>query len=180
MKKKIAKTQNSADIGDAALFLAAMSNVTPIHNLRKNKKNTLNTTKPTPRVSVKDTNDLFRHLTTPELKPGVATNLDRRSMDRLRKGKLRPTAQIDLHGLTVEKAHRAFNNIIGKAYSEGTRCILVITGKGLTKQGGGIIRRELPQWINAVENRNRILGFSPARPQDGGNGAFYILIKRKK
>ena len=180
MDKKNPKTQNSSDISDDALFIAAMSSVKPIHNPNKNKKSTPKAALRIPRTTVEHTKKSTKKLTTPELRAGVAINLDRRSMDRLRKGKLRPTDQIDLHGLTVEKAHGAFNNIIRRAYAEGTRCILVITGKGLTKQRGGVIRRELPQWINAAENRDRILGFSPARPQDGGDGAFYVLIKRKK
>ncbi|MEE2661944.1 MAG: Smr/MutS family protein [Pseudomonadota bacterium] len=180
MNKKIPKTQQSTDVSDEALFLATMSSVKPIHNPKKDKNSTLKAAAPSPRTLVGDRKKLSNNLTTPALRAGVAINLDRRSMDRLRKGKVRPTAQLDLHGLTVEKAHGAFNNIIQRAYAEGKRCILVITGKGLTKRGAGIIRRELPQWINAAENRGLILGFSPAQPQDGGEGAFYLLIKRKK
>tara|TARA_Y100000588_G_scaffold351146_1_gene402739 strand:- start:440 stop:973 length:534 start_codon:yes stop_codon:yes gene_type:complete len=177
MKKKIPK---STDLTDNALFLAAMSGARPIQkNGNKNNKTVTAVVKP-PSSSVDIKTGLSKKLTAPKLRAGVAINLDRRSMDRLRKGKLRPTAQLDLHGLTLEKAHGAFNNIIQKAYAEGTRCILVITGKGLTKRGGGVIRRELPHWINAAENRDRVLGFSPAQPQDGGDGAFYVLIKKKK
>ena len=180
MNKKIPKTQKSLDVSDEALFLATMSGVKPIHNPNKDTTSALKVAVPSPRTSVRDRKKLSKKLTTPELRAGIAINLDRRSMERLRKGKFRPAAQLDLHGLTVEKAHGAFNTAIQRAYAEGNRCILVITGKGLTKRGAGIIRRELPQWINAAENRDRILGFSAAQPQDGGEGAFYVLIKRKK
>lgn len=116
----------------------------------------------------------------PNLNAGVATNLDRRTMDKLRKGQLRPEARIDLHGLSANDAHHAFSRFISRAYAEGDRCVLVITGKGSMKQGGGVIRRELPHWVNMSENRKRILGFATAQPTDGGNGAFYILLKRKR
>ena len=39
------------------------------------------------------------------LKVGTATDLDRRTMDKLRKGQLRPDARIDLHGLTASHAY---------------------------------------------------------------------------
>ena len=48
------------------------------------------------------------------------------------------------------------------------------------KEGGGIIRREFPTWLNAPENRARVLGFAQAQPSDGGGGAFYVLLKRKR
>ena len=115
----------------------------------------------------------------PTLKAGVPTDLDRRTMDRLRKGKVRPDAQLDLHGMTADSAHDALVHFIENAYADGKRCVLVITGKGSLTQGGGIIRRELPAWLNA-QPRSRLLGFAQAQPNDGGTGAFYILLKRKR
>lgn len=114
------------------------------------------------------------------LSVGVADGLDRRTMDKLRKGKMRPEAVIDLHGMTAADAHRALGGFLGSAYATGRRCVLVITGKGSLKEGGGVIRRELPTWLNASENRGRILGFAQARPGDGGGGAFYVLLKRRR
>ena len=114
------------------------------------------------------------------LSVGIADGLDRRTMDKLRKGKMRPEAVIDLHGMTAADAHRALGGFLGSAYATGRRCVLVITGKGSLKEGGGVIRRELPSWLNAAENRGRILGFAQARPGDGGGGAFYVLLKRKR
>ncbi|MEX2454360.1 MAG: Smr/MutS family protein [Rhodospirillaceae bacterium] len=117
---------------------------------------------------------------TAPLAAGVAADLDRRTMDRLRKGRLRPEAVIDLHGMTAADAHRALGGFIGSAHATGRRCVLVITGKGSLKEGGGIIRRELPVWLNSAENRGRIIGFAQARPGDGGGGAFYVLLKRRR
>ena len=56
----------------------------------------------------------------------------------------------------------------------------MITGKGSMKDGGGVIRRELPSWLNAAGNRARVLGFAGAQPADGGGGAFYVLLKRRR
>ncbi len=114
------------------------------------------------------------------LEAGVPANLDRRTMDRLRKGRLRPEARIDLHGMTADTAHSALSGFLATAQAAGKRCVLVITGKGSLKQGGGVIRRELPAWLNAAGNRSRVLGFAQAQPTDGGGGAFYVLLKRKR
>jgi len=114
------------------------------------------------------------------LEAGTAADLDRRTMDRLRKGRLRPEGRIDLHGMTANRAHSALNQFLANAHSGGKRCVLVITGKGSLKEGGGVIRREMPAWLNAPENRIRILGFAQAQPGDGGGGAFYVLLKRRR
>ncbi len=116
----------------------------------------------------------------PPLEAGVAAGVDRRTMDRLRKGTMRPEGTIDLHGMTAAAAHRALGTFLSGAQAAGKRCVLVITGKGSLKEGGGVIRRELPAWLNAPENRGRVLGFSQAKPGDGGGGAFYVLLKRAR
>jgi DNA-nicking Smr family endonuclease len=127
------------------------------------------TPKPAPKLAPK-----------PALEAGKPADLDRRTMDRLRKGRLRPESRIDLHGMTADRAHAALNGFLADALSTDKRCVLVITGKGSLKEGGGIIRRELPAWLNAAGNRSRVLGFAGAQPADGGGGAFYVLLKRRR
>ncbi len=117
---------------------------------------------------------------TATLEAGIPAGVDRRTMDRLRKGRLRPEARIDLHGMTADAAHSALSGFLASAQAAGKRCVLVITGKGSLKQGGGVIRRELPAWLNTAGNRSRVLGFAQAQPADGGGGAFYVLLKRKR
>lgn len=101
-------------------------------------------------------------------------------MDKLRKGRLRPQGRLDLHGLTADRALHALNAFLADAQRNDKRCVLVITGKGSMKEGGGVIRRELPAWLNAPGNRARVLGFAGAQPADGGGGAFYVLLKRRR
>ena len=54
----------------------------------------------------------------------------------------------------------------------------MITGKGLA--GGGILREQVPRWLNQQPNRARVLAFDYARPQHGGEGALYVLLKRRR
>ena len=116
----------------------------------------------------------------PALEVGKAADLDRRTMNKLRKGRMRPESRLDLHGMTADRALAALNGFLADAQGNGKRCVLVITGKGSMKEGGGVIRRELPSWLNAPRNRGRILGFAAAVPSDGGGGAFYVLLKRRR
>ena len=119
-----------------------------------------------------------RHL--PELDAGVAAGLDTRTMNRLRRGRIRPEARLDLHGMTRKEAHAALTAFMAQTEGAGQRCIIVITGKGRVSEGGGVLRNEVPGWLNAPAIRHRILGFAEAQPKDGGAGALYVLLRRAR
>jgi len=89
-------------------------------------------------------------------------------------------ARLDLHGLKQDEAHIALCRFLTKSYNVGHRCVLVITGKGALSQGGGVLRKMLPLWLNESKNRNFVLSFTYSTPADGGTGAVYILLKRKR
>ncbi len=114
----------------------------------------------------------------PDLSHGRAAGIDRRSAERLRRGRLPIEGRLDLHGLTQEKAAMRLADFIERAESAGKRCLLVITGKGLAS--GGILRDQVPRWLNQAPNRGRVLAFDYARPQHGGSGALYVLLKRRR
>jgi DNA-nicking Smr family endonuclease len=99
----------------------------------------------------------------------------------MRRGQLPIEARIDLHGQTEEDAHRALASFIIGAQGAGHRCVLVVTGKGLRQDGRtGVLRRNVPRWLNETPNRARILAFCHAQPRDGGEGALYLLLRRQK
>lgn len=116
----------------------------------------------------------------PELAPGQAAGLDRRASMRLRRGQMRPEARLDLHGHTQAEAHTALVDfVVGAKYAE-RRCVLVITGKGSARGSDGVLRRMVPRWINQSDLRGHVLAFEPAQPRDGGDGAFYMLLRRRR
>ncbi len=122
---------------------------------------------------------------TPALESGRAAGLDRRNLERLRRGKLPIEATIDLHGDTQAVAHRRLSAFLARAQAAGRRCVLVITGKGRlgrseSGQEPGVIRANLPRWLNEAPNRERVLAFAQAQPSHGGAGAFYVLLKRRR
>jgi DNA-nicking Smr family endonuclease len=128
----------------------------------------------------------------PELRPGEARGLDRRTAERLRRGQFPIEARIDLHGQTQESAHRALIAFVAGARKAGRRCVLVITGKGgppgardaeegiMPERERGVLRKAVPRWLNEADLRPLILGFAQAQPAHGGAGAFYVLLRRQR
>lgn len=117
--------------------------------------------------------------------PGLG--LDRRSDRRLKRGQMPIEARLDLHGMTRSEARRALENFLGHAYENGKRCVLVITGKGTRRRSDddddrrtGILRESLPAWLSEGAAGSLVLRYHTARPQHGGEGAFYILLRRKR
>lgn len=126
-------------------------------------------------------NELVRLSSLPELNHGALTGLDKSNAKKLRKGQHFIEGELDLHGMTQKQAHVAINYFIEVSLRKGKRCVLVITGKGVKKSGSvGVLRLEVPRWLNEEPNRSRVLAFSYAIPKDGGEGALYVMLKRKR
>jgi DNA-nicking Smr family endonuclease len=116
----------------------------------------------------------------PELAHGTIAGVDKRSAARLRRGKLPVEARLDLHGYSQAEAHRELDAFLAGAQAAGKRCVLIITGKGTTKETGGVLRAQVPKWLNQPPNRDRILAFDHAQSKDGGLGALYVLLRRRR
>ena len=115
--------------------------------------------------------------------------LDRRTSERLKRGQLPIEARLDLHGMTQDEARRSLDGFITHAYDRGLRAVLIITGKGLKPRARdaepwdpvpGVLKHQTPRWLNEAPNRARVLAFTAAQPRDGGSGALYVLIRRRR
>lgn len=115
-----------------------------------------------------------------ELSHGSLADIDRRTVQRLQRGRLPIEATLDLHGLGQAAAHQALDGFIGRSAALGRRCVLIVTGKGLGREDSGVLRRQVPHWLNQPELRSRILAFDYARPEHGGLGALYVLLRRRR
>ncbi|MBY0502228.1 MAG: Smr/MutS family protein [Alphaproteobacteria bacterium] len=87
-------------------------------------------------------------------------------------------ARLDLHGMTLEEGHIALEGFLQHAQKKGFKTVLIITGKGaLSSQN--TLRHYLPRWVEEPPIRNFVsILHHPAKSCDGGQGAFYIGIKR--
>lgn len=86
-------------------------------------------------------------------------------------------ARIDLHGMTQDRARAALEAFLGRAFDEGYRAVLVITGKGV--QGDGVLRKSAPEWLAAKHLSHIVAGVSEAHRRHGGAGALYVALKRR-
>jgi DNA-nicking Smr family endonuclease len=113
----------------------------------------------------------------------VSQSFDREVDRALSKGRRRPEAKLDLHGMTLAAAERAVSAFIADSSEQNRRVVLIVTGKGLRLESGrvfgGRIRAEFPGWLERPENRARVAGVRPAHPRHGGSGAFYVLLRRR-
>ena len=105
--------------------------------------------------------------------------MDKKTGQRFKAGAMSIDARLDLHGYTLEGAFEALKNFIHDQSRRNARCLLVITGKG-GLLGRGVLKTEMPAWMNSGEIRSLILSYTTAQPKDGGDGAFYVLLKRNR
>ena len=100
------------------------------------------------------------------------------------------TRSIDLHGYTLDEANKIIENFINKAFLENVNKLIVVTGKGLHSDNEkdpyvskdlGILKYSVPEFItNNLALMNKIIEIKDAKIEDGGEGAFYIYLKKVK
>ncbi len=118
--------------------------------------------------------------------PGLVRDIfidDRRSvergiLDRLSRGSHQIDMSIDLHGYTIEDSYKVFYNAFICAIKNNLRLMLVITGKG--DKNSHSIRSQLLRWVNIPEISSYIIYISEAHRKHGGDGAFYLVLRKKR
>lgn len=86
-------------------------------------------------------------------------------------------ARLDLHGLDQQRARAVLEGFLARAWDEGYRAVLIITGKGV--KGDGVLKRQAPEWLAAPHLAAMVAGISEAGRRHGGEGALYVALKRK-
>jgi DNA-nicking Smr family endonuclease len=141
---------------------------------------------PAPRAVKASAPIAARHAPPPLAKSPALAPFDRRSKQRLARGRDAIDARIDLHGMTQSEAHHALASFLRRAQSDGARTVLVVTGKGASKSGHdeyvarGVLRRQVPLWLGLPEFRPLIVGFDEAHVSHGGQGALYVRLRRPR
>ncbi len=183
--------------GDRALWDAFTEQITPLDG---------RTPAEAPRLSPAG-NAILRVNRTPDAAAEAASlaptdipaSLDRRTHKAIARGKQAIDRRLDLHGETQASAYTKLRAALFSAYSRGERVVLVVTGKGGRRYsqrgddgssafrtrsdfnlGGGVLRTALPVWLASAELAPLVSGFSAADATHGGDGAFYIRVRRRK
>lgn len=116
--------------------------------------------------------------------PPPLAPLGRRLKQRVARGREPIEARLDLHGHTQSEAHAALLLFLRRAQADGVKTVLVVTGKGGTKNardesaGRGVLKRAVPLWLALAEFRRFVLGFEDAHVGHGGQGALYVRLRR--
>ena len=114
--------------------------------------------------------------------------IDKKVYSRLKKGRLRPSKILDLHGLRYKDAKFDVLTFIRSAYNDNQRLVLIITGKGnytkkettyVSNERSGVLRQALPTWLEDNNISSFILNFTSAHFSHGGSGAFYVYLRKK-
>ena len=105
---------------------------------------------------------------------------------KLSRGRIEIDGTIDLHGMTQNEARGALHRYLQARWSRGDRTVLVITGKGLKSDNDyvaamserGILRTMLPIWLSEPSLAPLVSGWSTAARGHGGEGAWYVRLRR--
>lgn len=110
----------------------------------------------------------------------VTHRLDEPTLDKLQKGRLPIEGRVDLHGMTQDEAYSLLFSFLHRAHAGGVRYVLVITGKGSSSGGDGVLRRAVPAWLSTPAFRPLVSSHDHAARNHGGSGALYIRLRRAR
>jgi DNA-nicking Smr family endonuclease len=99
-------------------------------------------------------------------------------MRQLKRGTIRISQELDLHGLLRDEAISRLERFIANAFSRGMEAVLVITGKGINSPEGPVLRGAAEAWLRG-RGKRMVAEFSPAPRDKGGSGAFVVFLKKK-
>ena len=176
MNDKYKEIYNNEIKKDNDLWIEVTKDVSPLENRHKvnvQKKQITKTTKHKDEPESATTQNTYSPV---RLK---SNDIDHKTHKRLKRGQMQIEGRLDLHGMTQNQAYDALLSFIPRAYSAGKRCVLVITGKG-NREGTGVLKQKTPQWLNSAPLEQYVLKLEDARPNHGGTGALYVLLRRKR
>jgi DNA-nicking Smr family endonuclease len=110
--------------------------------------------------------------------PHPQHTIDRPTRTKLAKGRLPIEGKVDLHGMTQSEAHSLLLSFLHRAYADGRRHVLVVTGKGASMGSDGILKRAVPEWLATPSFRALVSGYEQASRHHGGGGAIYVRVRR--
>ena len=167
---------------ESSLFSEAMQGVQP---LKQNKKVRTKPARKNIQIRSHDErvniNDVFSDAPVDDCPEQLLYSRDGITPDtlkKLRQGKFQIDSVMDLHGMTVDAARDYLLEFLTECETDGSRCVIIVHGKGYSSPGKKpVIKPMVNRWLRATPN---VLAFCSAQQKDGGTGAVYVLLKRKK
>lgn len=178
--------KDKSDKNDSVSFPDAVGGVRPLKQDRiapPRKKR-----KPVPEQTLRDQREVIASLLSDDYEPAdVETGeellysrpgLQHSVMRKLRRGQYAIEAQLDLHGNTVPEARERVSTFLRDMQAQGKRCVRIIHGKGKSSEGKlPVLKGKVNAWL---QQWDQVLAFCSARPNDGGTGAIYVLLRSNR
>lgn len=114
--------------------------------------------------------------------PGLDSHWDR----KFQAGRIEPDFTLDLHGHTLDSAHVRLDDGLTQAKAMGARVVLLIAGKprpvDAADRGSrrGAIRAKVLDWLAIGPHGADIAAIRKAHRRHGGEGALYLILKRRR
>ncbi len=190
------KAPRGLSAGEAALWARVVRTVTPLHPQRSPlpAETALReepepappppppkARRPAPAKAAPPPGD---HGRTPPLSPyrGLDSSWER----KLARAAVEPDFTLDLHGHTLDQAHQRLDMGLGQAKAMGARLVLLITGRSRPAEAAdrgarrGAIRAKVLDWLAAGPHGSDIAAIRKAHRRHGGEGALYLILKRRR
>ena len=177
--------KHEIDEDEAELFRASVGEVKPLTHVRVEQR----PEPPAPRARFRRQDEAEVLRASLEDAPGIEVEPDEQMFyaragvqhnitRKLRRGQYAVQRVLDLHGLTVEAARQATAQFISDCIGADIRCVRIIHGKGLrSPDATPAIKSRIGGWL---ARSNAVLAYASARPADGGAGALYVLLRKRK
>lgn len=166
--------------------------ISPIDKLKAIETTPTTPSKPAKKVKANTFQKVVQNFDLPALSETITSltsrKLDKKTDEKIKKGSLPIEGKLDLHGMRQEEAYNALRHFIETSYAQQKRFVLVVTGKGKQETSTnhwmdtkrGVLKQRVPDWLSSRPCNQFVLKISDAQPKDGGQGALYIYLKRKK
>lgn len=102
-----------------------------------------------------------------------------RRLRQLKKGSIRISQELDLHGSLRDDAIRKLQQFIAGAFARGDQAVLVITGKGINSADGPVLPGAVSAWLQGP-GKGMVAEFLPAPRDRGGSGALVVFLRQRK
>lgn len=116
---------------------------------------------------------------------GQPAGVDTATWQRFHRGQMSSVRKLDLHGMTAQHAFQALRAFLRAAHADRLRCVEIVTGRG-GPDGGGVLRRELPLWLNLPEIRPMVLAATHPHASNAlhsrvdNQGSVRLLLRRPR
>jgi DNA-nicking Smr family endonuclease len=179
---------SNSEADDTTVFLRTVGDVKRLHTPMPFDKERKKTAPATRNFEAEERSVFLREVENLKLDvkfqdelPEDVTPLRPSGLNRLRelkRGALRISLELDLHGLTRDEALLSLEKFIAGAYNRSQKAVLVITGKGNNSPEEPVLQGAVSGWLRE-QGKGSVAEFTPAPRQLGGNGAFVVFLKEK-